>query len=166
MYRPEVDGVFYNLDTDELRSLLLMGEARGEPDRGKDAVLHVVTNRVDRGGWFWDASIARNLPDKPYHAVILKNAIVRKKFIYQFSCFQDADPNNPKDDDPNRIRLLKLAYAKEFPLLEKVHILDQDGDPTNGAYYYYADYIPEPYWAKKMTVTARIGHHIFLTDAR
>ena len=32
---------------------------------------------------------------------------------------------------------------------------------TNGADHYHADYINNPYWAKSMTKTVKIGRHIF-----
>lgn len=166
MYRPEVDGTFYELSKDELLSILLKGEAGGESLLGKLGVLWVVKNRVKKGGWFYDSLISKHLPDKPYHAVILKNALVKGKvklrFIYQFSCFQDADPNDPLDDDPNRIKLLTLANNHQFPLLEMVGGLDRMEDPTRGATHYYADYIPKPYWADKMENTCKIGRHYFL----
>lgn len=168
MYRPDIDGVFYNLERLQLLSLLIEGEAGRESDLGKAGVLWVVKNRVAKGGWFYDAMISKNLPDKPYHAVILKNAIVKSKvtqtrrFIYQFSCFQDADPNNPNDDDPNRIKLLTMANNKKFPYVGLLKRLECMDDPTDGALYYYADYIPKPYWADSMKVTCKIGRHIFL----
>ena len=32
---------------------------------------------------------------------------------------------------------------------------------TKGADHYHADYIKNPYWTKSMTVTTKIGLHIF-----
>ena len=158
MYRPEVDGAFYELSKEELFAVLLRGEAGSESLLGKLGVLWVVKNRVKKGGWFYDSMISKTLPDKPEHAVILKNALVVKptwkKHVYQFSCFQEGDPN--------RIKLLTLANNRQFPLLEMVGGLDRMEDPTRGATHYYADYIPEPYWAAKMQMTCKIGRHYFL----
>lgn len=172
MYK-ETDALFYELSNEELISLLLWGEARGESDEGQLAITQLLTNRVNYGGWFLDAGIIKKFPDKPYHAVILKNAFVKSKktnkmrFIYQFSCFQDADPTDPTDDDPNRVKLLKMAAAGSFPLLQKVQVfMNLSFDSTGGACYYYNPAVVKPVWADSMTKTAWIGNHVFLKNPK
>jgi spore germination cell wall hydrolase CwlJ-like protein len=50
--------------------------------------------------------------------------------------------------------------------LVNVHVLlAQQSDPTGGALFYYAEYIPPPYWVFGQP-SAVIGRHIFYTEAR
>ncbi|HEX8949622.1 MAG TPA: cell wall hydrolase [Dissulfurispiraceae bacterium] len=152
MYRTE-DKPLYDLSPEEVLSLLGYGEARGEIEAGQIAVMWTVRNRVQAGGWFLDKGIvAAGL--SPYHAACLKNAPVHK-IVYQYSCFQD--------DDPNRLVLLRMAKEQNFPLIElaKGVVGNMIEDPTHGACYYYNPKVCNPAWASSMDVTATIGHHIF-----
>ena len=131
-----------NLDTIDTLARTLYGEARGEPRRGKIAVAWVIRNRAIRPGW-WGRGIIE---------VCLKPS--------QFSCWNANDPNRPKltavtVDSPSFLR----CYASAAGVLADVH-----EDPTNGATYYYADYIDRPGWARDMAETVRIGRHIFLKE--
>lgn len=116
----------------------LWGEARGEGVRGMQAVANVITNRVNRGGWY----------GATYQEVCLKP--------YQFSCWLDTDPNyekllrvNEKDSQfAQAVQIAKKAYNVELP------------DITGGAINYHAKSVL-PYWAKSMSKTATIGNHIF-----
>ena len=73
----------------------------------------------------------------------------------QFSCWNGkADGMKALEDT--------IAQAKKHPrwkIAEK--ILGSNTNFTNGADHYHADYIDKPYWADSMTVTAKIGRHIF-----
>jgi N-acetylmuramoyl-L-alanine amidase len=158
MYRKE-DEAFYTMLDARLLALLVHGEADNQEEEGKIGVMSVILNRVTKGGWFIDKGIdsvlERHLP-----SVILKNALVKGKFIYQFSCFQEGDPN--------RDRLLQLASKQKVDLqyvalAEKV-LTGEIKDNVSGALYYYADYIKQPSWAKNMLVTKKIGVHIFLKE--
>lgn len=67
----------------------------------------------------------------------------------QFSCW-------------NTDRAGQLAKAKRHPRWSEAMAIVL-GPPTNftgGADHYHADYV-SPYWAESMTVTAKIGRHIF-----
>lgn len=116
----------------------LWGEARGDGVRGMQAVANVITNRVNRGGWY----------GATYQEVCLKP--------YQFSCWLDTDPNyekllrvNEKDSQfAQAVQIAKKAYNGELP------------DITGGAVNYHAKSV-NPYWAKSMSKTATIGNHIF-----
>ena len=114
------------------------GEARGESERGQQAVANVIMNRVHRGGWY--GATVEDVVLKPY----------------QFSCWNDTDPNFAKlqtitDKDPTFARIKQLAtkaYNGEL------------ADITGGAVNYHAKSV-SPYWAKSMTQTANIGNHVF-----
>lgn len=73
----------------------------------------------------------------------------------QFSCW---------NGKANGMKALEdtIAQVKKHPrwkIAEK--ILGSNTNFTNGADHYHADYINKPYWADSMTVTAKIGRHIF-----
>lgn len=118
----------------------LWGEARGEPEEGQIAVVHVVRNRVIHRG---------------------TNAATECQRPRQFSCWNT--------DDPQRERLLALlpisdAYVKLARVVDKAWLLP---DVTGGARHYYAPkaMVPPgavPKWAKPPAVeSARVGGHIF-----
>ena len=72
----------------------------------------------------------------------------------QFSCW------NGKADG---IKALEetIAKAKEHPRwVIAQNILGKKTNYTNGADHYHADYV-SPYWKDSMTVTVKIGRHIF-----
>ena len=92
------------------------------------------------------------------HEVIYNRSIKRNKSMsdiclqkWQFSCW------NGKDIDQN------IAKAKKHPRWNiAMNIISQPvTNYTYGADHYYADYIAEPYWAKSMTLTVKIGKHLF-----
>ena len=69
---------------------------------------------------------------------------------WQFSCW------NGKDIQEN------IEKAKRHPRWSIAkNILGKETNYTNGADHYHADYIDDPYWAKSMKVTVKIGKHIF-----
>jgi spore germination cell wall hydrolase CwlJ-like protein len=116
---------------DIVASTLIL-EAGGEYTKGAmESVHEVVYNR----------SMKRN---KSMSAVCLQ--------AWQFSCW------NENDVDTN------IAKAKKHPRWNKaMKIVDtaQMSNFTNGADHYYAEYIDEPYWAEDMTLTVKIGRHLF-----
>lgn len=79
---------------------------------------------------------------------------------WQFSCWNA--------NDPQRARLLAVTegnarYRKALDVARAA--MDwRLADPTGGATHYYASYIAEPAWAKKLTPTVTIGVHRFFRD--
>jgi N-acetylmuramoyl-L-alanine amidase len=130
------------LDPDDLDIIArtIMGEARGETDKGKAAVGWVILNRVAARKW--------------YSGSVFE--VCRKPF--QFSCWNIGDPNlnviiRAKSGDPDFDNCLRIAQK----------VLSQSiSDPTDGATHYYANYISQPAWAKKPAkLTVQIGVHLF-----
>jgi len=145
---------------DVLLTLTVLGEARGEPTEGKEAVAHVVVNRTRRHG-------------KSVAEVVLAP--------WQFSCWNA--------EDPNKLFLTEVIAkaGQNVPLgvwascwVAAIHALSgQSADPTQGATHYCTnslwgadDLDRRPRWFSKQeqevgrTIeTARIGDHVFAAVA-
>ena len=144
--------IFKSLDDDKLLALAIYGEARGESYGGKVGVASVILNRLKKGGWF-----GKTLKD-----VILKP--------YQFSCFND--------NDPNRIKLLAIAlawdmfYKKDLVLRECYDLAKKMLDPDNFTVFkdnvlgatHYKTKDCKATWADKMKLVAVIGNHEFYSE--
>ena len=91
------------------------------------------------------------------YEVIMTRADKRKKTPaevclqkWQFSCW-----NGMVIED-------QIAKAKKHPRWKIAkNILGSDTNYVKGADHYHADYIDDPYWAKSLTKTVKIGKHIF-----
>jgi len=126
-----------------LMTACIFGEARGEPYDAKVAVAWVIKNRLKKDGWF-----GKNLKE-----VILKP--------YQFSCFNENDPNkekmkNPLEYEPFSVWVECYKVAKEVEA-EKIP------DPTDGATHYFDESLAKnpPAWAKKLQFKKKIGRFYF-----
>jgi hypothetical protein len=141
---------FKDLTDKQLLTLLIYGEARGEPVEGQIAVASVVRNRV---------KISQKL-GLTWRDIILKPR--------QFSCFNEDDPNYPK--------LCKIAEGifDEPPLIRQIIwvaegiLYDRCMDNTKGATHYVTKKLflssEKPSWVNKMAVTAEIGSHVFMKE--
>lgn len=122
----------------------LYGESRGEGTIGLTAVACVVMNRVAQ----------------PNHQHFGNGDITACcKAPYQFSCWNENDPNLPKllavtDADPIFAQCLTIA-AKA--------IAGQLSDPTGGGTYYEVEGT-DAAWSKGHIPCAVIGQHIFYKD--
>ncbi len=116
----------------------IWGEARGEGNKGMQAVGNVILNRVSRGGWY-GASV--------------KDVVLKP---YQFSCWNENDINRSKIEN---LSFNDLQKSGAYEIAQKL-INGKLGDITNGATHYHAKNIV-PYWASSMSKTAEIGNHIF-----
>lgn len=139
-----------NKDRDIL-ARTLWGEARGEGLAGQIAVAWSIRNRVEmdlhsdgKPDWWGEG----------YTAVCLK--------AWQFSCWNQNDPNYPYLSGAKTIPAVQLAQAY------KAADLVMSGaapDPTGGATHYYAPTMPKaPTWAAKAKQTLKLGHHVFFRD--
>ena len=116
-------------------------ESRGEPDFGQLAVSQVVLNRVK---------------DERYPNTVCEVVWQPKQFTWT----HDGKSDMPKlENKKNKQAFLKAVY---------IHLIAQDAqDITNGALWYYAhDKINPPKWTADKIVSAVIGGHTFLIDAR
>jgi N-acetylmuramoyl-L-alanine amidase len=118
----------------------IYGEARGESDTGKQAVCHVILNRVKKGGW-WGNTIEK---------------VCRKR--YQFSCWNESDPNRKKLEDltlDNTDYLICIGIAARC-LANKLE------DNTNGCTHYHVKKL-QPSWAAQEIPSFEIENHVFYT---
>lgn len=128
----------WKMKNTEIAARVAYGEARGEGDKGMQAVLNVMANRQ---------------ADGRYPSTLGGVATQTK----QFSAYNDNDPNRDVLDavtknDPifqTALALAELAATGHLP------------DITGGATHYHADWINPPYWTAGATETTRIGSHIF-----
>ena len=154
--RREVDYPFFTLSDIQLTGILADAESRGEPIEGQKAICAVVKNRVaSKRHEFYDSDIldaGYNL----YYAVILKNMLINGNYIYQFSCFNE--------HDPNRARMIKLIQSGTYPLEDlAAEVISSDEDPTGGSLFYYNPTVCTPSWNMSLLVeTCIIGKHRFM----
>lgn len=125
----------------------IFGEARGEPVRGKEAVAAVVMNRVQRarsrGGHYWWGATVIEVCQKPW----------------QFSCWNNADPNRKKIEKVS-------ADNQVFRSCQRIARRAISGtleDPTSGATHYHAQGVNPP-WARRKAPSAEIGQHLFYNE--
>ncbi len=121
----------------------IWGEARGQGNKGLEAVANVVLNRVEiatkRGRYWWGNNIIQ-VCQKPY----------------QFSCWNRSDPSFKKlqaVDERNKYFVTCLRIARRA-------VIGALADHTHGATHYHANYV-SPYWIKGETPTITIKDHIF-----
>jgi hypothetical protein len=120
----------------------LWGEARGEGQRGMEAVACVIRNREARPGW-WGRDIVE---------ICLKPS--------QFSAW------NPGTASLAALRAV-TASDPSFALACEVAARALDGDPadfTRGALHYHAVGIELPRWARGVLPCFTLGRHVFYAD--
>lgn len=135
----ENDGVPKPPSDDELLMARTMwGEARGDGENGLRAVAHVIQNRVE------SSIFPRTVKGVVYQP-------------WQFSVWNDNDPNNSKarDLEPGDDDVFDQALA----IARKV-LAGELTDITLGADHYHAKYV-KPSWANPNRKTVEIGGHIF-----
>lgn len=125
----------------EIGAATIFMEASNQGEEGMIAVAHVLMNRVSDGHWGHSVSEVCLWPS-------------------QFSSWNTMDQNRQRmakipDTDPIWVKARSIMQAA---------LADVGEDPTLGACFYFADSIPIPDWAKRMTKTVQIGNHIFYKD--
>ncbi|MGZ9109332.1 MAG: cell wall hydrolase [Micavibrio sp.] len=130
-------------ETIDILARTIWGEARGEGAAGMQAVAAVILNRLaiakKSGGYWWGDNLIE---------------ICRKP--YQFSCWNENDPNLKKlqaVDERERHFSTALRLARQAVTIGLT-------DPTNGATHYHAAGT-DPYWARNEKPCAVLGRHIF-----
>jgi spore germination cell wall hydrolase CwlJ-like protein len=127
-------------------------EARGEPTRGKLAVGRVILNRVESKAY--PNSVCR---------VVYQNDHMRNRCQFSFACDGKAD----KITDHKSWKEI-VGYAEWLLSQDAIDRAGQNAaDPVATelwtSTHYHADYV-SPRWAKYLTLTGRIGRHLFYLD--
>lgn len=126
--------------SDEIACLALniYFEARGEPDEGKQAVGHVVMNRV----------ASEHFPGTVCDVVRQGGELRRYRCQFTWWCDGRSDkPRNRRDWEISNEVALSVYWGRSE-------------DPTDGALWYHADYV-SPSWRHKFAEGPKIGRHIF-----
>jgi spore germination cell wall hydrolase CwlJ-like protein len=148
-------------------------EARGEPDIGKQAVAHVVLNRVYRNDFpNTICNVVKQGPIRESWTTRKDKTLSNDQRIYwpvknkcQFSWYCDG-----RSDQIQLMYKTKSKYIKQnlnsWKESVKAAVHSYAGlsyDPTKGATNYFAHKkIDPPYWAHKYKVTKILGGHTFL----
>lgn len=125
----------------------IYGEARGEPNAGREAVANVVLNRI---------RFARSRPGGTYWWGSTVISVCRK--AWQFSCWNENDPNREKlalvqPGNPAFAACLNIARRAVDGELR---------DNTDGATHYHVVGLPFPKdWGDPVEPHLRIGRHDF-----
>lgn len=123
-------------------ALNIYHEARGEPELGRQAVGHVVLNRVA------DARFPGSVCD------VVQQGGEERRLRCQFTWWCDGRSDKPED---------LQAWERSKAMARSVFwgFLD---DPTDGSLWYHANYV-KPAWRKRLVKAARIGSHLFYNGA-
>jgi|TARA_R110002050_G_scaffold9580_5_gene33951 N-acetylmuramoyl-L-alanine amidase len=120
-------------------ALAVYFEARGEPAAGQLAVAHVIQNRVRSGRY----------PDSFCEVVTEARSVGLHRCQFSFYC-----------DGKREAILDDVAWLASRVIAEaSLHV----NDITEGATHYHSTSV-DPAWASSMTVTIKIGNHIFYSD--
>ena len=122
----------------------LWGEARGEPEQGMKAVACVIGNRQKR----------HYRGKQSYSAVCLDR--------WQFSCWNERDPNRPRLDLIDRKP--DAAYNRALDIASSL-MKNELPDFTFGATHYFASTLKtRPQWAVGKSPCYRVGNHWFFNN--
>ena len=128
----------------EVVAKTLWGEARGEGEAGMRAVACVIGNRASRK-WRGKVGCAAVCLDK-----------------WQFSCWNDNDPNRGRMDAVARNPDEKYSIAR---VIAVELVGNRLADFTFGATHYYATTLKQrPYWAVGKNACYQQGNHLFFND--
>jgi spore germination cell wall hydrolase CwlJ-like protein len=118
-------------------ALTIYHEARGESERGKLAVGHVVMNRTRSVRFPTSVCDVVRQGGQHFHRC-------------QFSWWCDGRSDRPKDE---------AALRESVRLAEEIYY-GNTRDPTAGALWYHATAV-DPSWSQSFGSGKRIGHHVF-----
>ena len=129
----------YNITNAYIVAATLWGEARGEGEKGMQAVMNVIMNRV-KG----DFKRAKNIALAPKQFSMWNGVSNPEE-----TALAAARENSEDRQWQQAIRIVDLAASGKLP------------DITGGATFYFNPRKANPSWAKAMKKTATIGNHEF-----
>ncbi|MEM9315061.1 MAG: cell wall hydrolase [Pseudomonadota bacterium] len=132
----------------------IWGEARGESTEGQIAVAQVVMNRWEFGpDHYWNRGAIRS-----QRGTIQGTCLTR----YQFSCWNDNDPNLPKLQGLDEYRDATFRHFLTLARLATCYLLR---DLVEGATHYHTKAV-SPFWAERREPVVTIGEHHFYRGIR
>ncbi len=123
-------------------------EARGEPPEGREAVAHVVLNRVEDP----------RFPDTVCRVILQGGETLHG---CQFSWYCDGRPDEPTDSGA----WLEAKAVASRVLSVRSPVYGPVLDPTFGALYYHSTSV-SPWWTEHFDRTVTIDGHIFYRRSR
>ena len=113
-------------------------EARGEPEKGQEAVAQVILNRATSGKY-----------PKSVCGVVYQGKSKRNACQFSFAC--DGKPETKKE---------KKAWERARTIAKAMATGEKQVSSLETATHYHATYV-KPRWAKKMKKLSTIGRHVF-----
>ena len=128
----------------EVTARTVIGEARGEPIEGQEAVAWVIRHRAIAGR---------------FGGPTLAHVCLRKA---QFSSWNDGDPNREVIGDMGSHH---VALMQAIALVERVMYSHMSFDLVGGScHYHHKDMDPKPGWAIGKPQVTTIGNHAFYVN--
>ena len=116
-------------------------EARGEPEKGQEAVAQVILNRATSGKY-----------PKSVCGVVYQGKSKRNACQFSFAC--DGKPETKKE---------KKAWERARTIAKAMATGEKQVSSLETATHYHATYV-KPRWASKMKKLSTIGGHVFYED--
>ena len=135
------------LPANVLLRLAVCAEAEGEADPGPEAVAWVLGVNRPMHPWWWGNSSLECILWPAQISSLWTDWSVRRAAI-------EAEITTPT---------WRLARAVER-CLDAAAVGQLGADPTGGATYYWAPAACHPSWEPRVSITRKIGHHIFAVD--
>ena len=121
-------------------ALTMWGEARGAGPEAMSWVGWVIRNRRDDPRHRWP----RTIPE-----VVTESAMSGGRRVYQFACWDPADPNGPKLRHPlGQSRPDQAAFLKALELADRILTAPATENPLPGVYWYVDHTIRPPRWTQ------------------
>lgn len=137
----------------EAAARTVIGEARGEPAEGQEAIAWVIRHRAIAGR-FGGPTLAQ---------VCLRSGRTPSGlWVPQFACWNLGDPNR---EFIGEMGLHHVALMQAIAMVERVMYADLGLDPIGGATH-YAQIATNPFWAAGHDPVKIIGNHAFYANIR
>ena len=129
-------------------ALTMWGEARGAGLDAMYCVGWVIRNRRDDPRRRWP----RTIPE-----VVTQSAMSGGRRVYQFACWDPADPNGPKLRNPlGQPKPDRDAFYSALQMAEIVLTTPADSNPMPGVYWYVDTTIEPPAWTRNLVLVDRL----------
>lgn len=149
---PVKSKVKYSAKDIECMALNIYHEARGESQKGKEAVAWVTLNRVNHSSYPNTVCgvVKQARYSQWFKEVKGKNVPLKNQCHFSWYC-------DGRDDEPRDMKQWNISVATAKDIMYNYNTYT---DPTRGAIMYHADYV-KPYWRTHYQKLVKIDTHIF-----